>query len=272
VMDINPGLAGAFPSEFAQLGNTLFFTANDGIHGTELWSLEGTTPFLQDGQLPDIQFDNFSSLAGLVLNGNAQPFEGVLRLTPDRLQQAGSAFYDQAFTFEADTSFETDFEFKIDNGQRQNGADGFVWVVQSSPSGSAALGGRGGGLGYSGIGHSLAIEFDTYANDWEKGNHVAVLLNGDVRSPLVSATPSFDLNDGNSGYAWITYDGTTDLLEVYVSNQAQKPGTALLSTTLDLESILGSAAHFGFTAATGGLTNTHDILNWQLDILDGALV
>ena len=39
VMDINPGPASSAPSGFAVLGNTLYFVADDGVHGREIWAL-----------------------------------------------------------------------------------------------------------------------------------------------------------------------------------------------------------------------------------------
>jgi ELWxxDGT repeat protein len=44
--DINPGGNGSYPSgpgiECATVGQTAYFNANDGVHGTELWSTDGT--------------------------------------------------------------------------------------------------------------------------------------------------------------------------------------------------------------------------------------
>ncbi|MFM7792318.1 MAG: ELWxxDGT repeat protein, partial [Microcystis panniformis] len=42
VKDILPGLSGSDPSYLTTLGNTLFFTAFDGVNGTELWKSDGT--------------------------------------------------------------------------------------------------------------------------------------------------------------------------------------------------------------------------------------
>jgi ELWxxDGT repeat protein len=42
VADILPGSAGSNPANYVVLNNTLYFTANDGVHGTELYKSDGT--------------------------------------------------------------------------------------------------------------------------------------------------------------------------------------------------------------------------------------
>jgi ELWxxDGT repeat protein len=42
VRDINPGGAGGRPAGLANIGGALYFTANDGVHGRELWKSDGT--------------------------------------------------------------------------------------------------------------------------------------------------------------------------------------------------------------------------------------
>ena len=37
VKDINRGRQGSYPESLAAVGDTLFFSANDGVHGNELW-------------------------------------------------------------------------------------------------------------------------------------------------------------------------------------------------------------------------------------------
>src|SRR5262245_17615654 len=42
VKDINPGPASSTPFLFANVNGVLFFAANDGVHGRELWKSDGT--------------------------------------------------------------------------------------------------------------------------------------------------------------------------------------------------------------------------------------
>jgi ELWxxDGT repeat protein len=42
VKDIYPGSSNSSPGSLTARGNTLFFTANDGVNGGELWKSDGT--------------------------------------------------------------------------------------------------------------------------------------------------------------------------------------------------------------------------------------
>lgn len=44
VLDTNPGVTGSFPSDLADLQGKLFFAANDGVHGRQLWATRGSAP------------------------------------------------------------------------------------------------------------------------------------------------------------------------------------------------------------------------------------
>jgi ELWxxDGT repeat protein len=56
VQDIRPGLSGSEPRELTVVGNDLFFTADDGDHGRELWRLDAETDevFLEKDIKPGI--------------------------------------------------------------------------------------------------------------------------------------------------------------------------------------------------------------------------
>jgi hypothetical protein len=222
------------------------------------------------GEATVVNFPDFSSTAGLTLNGSAAATltgdGNVLRLTPANFGQAGSAF--SSATINA-ASFSTFFSFRISgaggwccDASGQVGADGLVFVVQSV---SSSIGGGGGGIGYLGIGQSAGVEFDTWNNGSGVGdpdsNHVGVDTNGSVNSLVTQGvSPNFD--DGNIWYAWVDYDGTT--LDIRANQTGIRPVATLLSTSLDIPLLLGgSTAFVGFTSGTGADYGNHDILSWE---------
>jgi hypothetical protein len=109
---------------------------------------------------------------------------------------------------------------------------------------------------------SVGVEFDTAQNPGDpNANHVGLLTNGDVTNHVDYATPPFRLNDGVARNVWIEYEATSHLLEVYMTDGPIHPNMPLLSSSsLDFGTILGSDVYVGFTAATGGNVNDHDLL------------
>jgi Bacterial lectin len=119
---------------------------------------------LQAGATLVISYPDFSSVAGLTLNGNAAQAGNRLRVTPATFNQAGSAFSTNTVSLASNASFSTYFQFQFTSpgGACDGigcGADGLVFVVQTV---SNNVGGIGGGIGYDGIANSVGIEFDTY--------------------------------------------------------------------------------------------------------------
>ncbi len=222
-----------------------------------------------------IVYPDFSSLAGLQLNGSAATIGNpvttgdgkVLRLT-DNLSQSGSAFSTTPITLLNQNSFSSYFSFRISNpigisDSDGQGADGIVFVVQTVANN---VGGIGGGIGYQGIPYSVGIEFDTWDNgawDDNNGNHLGINTGGVINS-VVQTPIAPRMNDGNRWYSWVDYDGATDLLEVRLSQANVRPISATLSYTVDLVTVLGSPnAYVGFTSGTGGAGGRHDIINWE---------
>ncbi len=210
-------------------------------------------------------YQNFADVSNLQLNGDAAGVANTLRLTTDTAKKQGSSFYKNAIPVDANTSFQTQFQFRLTGTQGTSGSDGFTFMLQSSAAGASYLGGNGGSLGYGGGGsNSLAIEFDTSKNTWDaNNNNISILSNGNVETPLATVLSPFDLNSGTPLNAWVEYDGNSNLLSIFISNTTTKPSTAVLTRTLDLATILGSQAFVGFSAGTGGRYNTHQIDNWQ---------
>jgi len=218
-----------------------------------------------------LNFPDFSSVAGLQLNGNAAQVGSVLRVTPSTATQSGSVFSTTAVTLTPAVSFSTAFSFRMSNpggisDEDGQGADGIVFAVQTVAN---TAGGAGGGIGYSGLLNSVGVEFDSWNNGAglgdPNGNHVAINTNGNLGAPLdADAVTDGRLNNGSIWYAWVDYNGVSDLLEVRLSTTSSRPLSALSSTTVDLTSVLGSTdAYVGFTSGTGAAFNDHDILSWE---------
>ncbi|MGI9473202.1 MAG: lectin-like domain-containing protein [Rubripirellula sp.] len=202
---------------------------------------------------------NFDNL-DLTVNGDATIEQGALQLTPEAKGQAGSAFLNTPFSIDEDASFQVAFSFTIDGDGP--GADGFAFLMQNVNAGVNALGGGGGGLGFDGIGgQTVAIEFDTYFNKkWDSsGNELAITVGGEVEQSLTTAEAPFELESGETYYAWVDYSGSTDSLKVFLSDSEAKPGAAVLEASLSLDDVVGDQAYMGFSAGTGGLTSAHRI-------------
>lgn len=217
-----------------------------------------------------VTFNDFSTTAGLTLSGNAAgnvnngiDANPVLRLVPAAFGQSGSAFSSTTIN---SATFSTFFQFRITNPGGacdgiECGADGFTFTIQSI---SSSIGGGGGGLGYDGIGSSVAVEFDTWRNGNDPqgdSNHVGIDSNGSTTSLITTAVlPRFD--NGNLWSAWIDYDGTT--LDVRANMTGLRPAASLLSLAIDIPTITGTNNAFvGFTAGTGAAFGNHDIVNWE---------
>ncbi|WP_230969780.1 lectin-like domain-containing protein [Nitrogeniibacter aestuarii] len=223
-----------------------------------------------------ISYTDFSDLSAFQQNGStaaiADPTvdnlgRSVLRLT-NSTSQSGSAFLTNTISLANNASFSTAFSFRISNplgisdadGQ---GADGIVFVVQTV---SNTAGGVGGGIGYTGIGNSLGVEFDTWMNGGgfndPDGNHVGINLGGAFNGPTASVATR--MNDGDDWYAWVDYNGATNVIELRLAMDAVRPSDALVSRTADLAAVLGTTdAYIGFTSGTGAAGGYHDIVSWQ---------
>jgi hypothetical protein len=221
-----------------------------------LWFLAVGASFVTTVSFPD-----FSDLSDFTLNGSAAAAStvdgNVLRLTPNSGNQAGSAYLTQPIPLTPGSSFASSFCFRIGPAA---GADGLAFVVQSQ--GATALGSIGGGIGYQGVSPSVAVQFDSYP-DVVPEDHLGIDLNGALDSGA-NAAAGFDLDSNTLLCAWVDYLGGT--LEVRIANSTTRPAAATLSTAVDVPGTVGQSAFFGFSAATGGEIDAHDIVNWTLQV------
>jgi hypothetical protein len=185
-------------------------------------------------------YSTFTGAAGLTLNGNAALAGAALRLTPNALNQAGSAFLSNPIVLGPNTSFSTRWVFRIHG--TADGADGMTFVIQgNSPN---ALGGTGSGLGYSGVARSFAVEMDNYQGVGDvNGNHLGILRSGNVETHVATWTPGWDLENEGSHTVWVDYDGPADQLRVFAAQGVvvTKPTTPVMAVSLDLSAEVPAA-------------------------------
>jgi hypothetical protein len=202
-----------------------------------------------------LNFGNgFSSTAGLTLNGSAVASDDSrLQLTNGGTNQAGSVFWNEPIGIQA---FSTSFGFQLSNAK----GHGFTFTVQNE--GVTALGKNTDGLGYAGIGKSVAVKFDFYNDGGEGDDSTGVFTDGALPTvPAVNLAPSgIELNSGDSMLATITYNGTTLnlTLQDLVTNK-----TFTLTKAINIPQIVGAnSAYVGFTGSTGGESSSQKILYW----------
>jgi hypothetical protein len=207
--------------------------------------------------------NGFAGATTLQLNGAAFINGSTLRLTDGGLGEASSAFTTSAVSV---TKFSTFFAFQLTNAD----ADGFTFTIQSV--GPTALGFGGGGLGYQGIPSSVAIKFDLFNNAGEGNNSVGLYFNGAAPTvPALDLTGTgINLHSGHVFEGRITYDGSTVRLQI----DDTFTGAEIVATAsnVNIPAVVGgNTAFVGFTAGTGGLTATQDILAWNYTEFSPAL-
>jgi hypothetical protein len=221
----------------------------------------------------DIEFPfpaGISNANGLQFNGSAlfSPTEQIIRLNND-FNQGGSVFTTDRVNV---SNFSTSFWIRLHEGTQPNPADGLTFTLQADPRGPAALGAGGGGLGYQGIAHSIAIKFDVFNNEGETSNSTGVFANGDY--PGVPHGP-FDVNvpldptvvnlqDQDRKRIDINYTVATQVLDVKITDETVQPNRSVEQRYLiNVPAVIGSdGAYVGFTGGTGGLFTLQDVLGW----------
>lgn len=233
-----------------------------------------------------------SSIPEYTLTGSSSsvaPYECVT-LTPNATSQRGCAWdANSTLNFASDFTY----DFIVNLGSDDGGADGLAFTIQNDPRGRCACGAEGGGLGSGGIQQSLIIEIDTYLNGEDRDDglptvvcvggpdpdHLDLWVNGNVNpdndfdictmdpSERVIPTAQVLLTSGGSNYnvenglnhtLRVNWNVGTSTLTAQLKDAV--PGAhsyATVSYTFNPTTLFGTTNPlFGFTASTGGLTNT----------------
>ena len=219
-----------------------------------------TGPLLANG----FSFADFTSPVGLTLIGSAAQSGALLQLTPDAPWASGAAIYNERQ--DVTEGFLTAFTFRLSSSSTP--ADGIVFLIENAAPWFNQP--AGGALDYYGLPNSLAVEFDTWQNGPyadPNGNHIAVQSCGILpNTPDHSAgctlgmrvDPGVLLTDGAPHLVGINY--APGSLSVAVD------GVSTITVPLLIDTKLGLAdgrAWVALAGATGGSSETADILNWS---------
>ena len=242
-------------------------------------------------------YNDFTGATGLAFNDAAAIVGASAILTPATGQTKGSMYYDQKVN--VTNGFDTTFSIRL----ATTGADGMAFVIHDDPAGLLAIGDAGGPLGYSGfadqpansLDHALAIEFDCWANQAASGpdqfddlddNHISVHTggSGDCEAKeefsLGRAIPAVDINNGGTQVVRVLYVPGT--LTIYFNDMVNPlmtipydlatGGTYLNALPADGLGLVNGEAYVGFTAATGGVTQVHEVRQWSWGTAAGITV
>lgn len=180
----------------------------------------------------------------------------------------GAAYTAKTIALPADKSFSTFFTFSL-TGEI---AEGFIFTMNAENN---TLSPSRGALGASTRENTISIEFDTLDNSTGQhdpsDNHITYVLSSkggfDYRQSLDLNGTAVSLRDQQMKYAWVDYDGSTDVLTVTLSNANDKAaGVAMTVEGAGVKDHLtGSDVYAGFIGAIWGHKVSQCIHSWYLD-------
>ncbi|KAL5752239.1 hypothetical protein ACOSP7_022426 [Xanthoceras sorbifolium] len=128
--------------------------------------------------------------------------------------------------------------------------------------------------------HFLAIELDTFKQDFDPDdNHIGLDINS-VHSNKTVSLSDVGIQIAPLGtkfhVVWVQYDGVNQLLDVYIAEQDEgaegppisRPEKPVLSSKVDLRSIVNQQSYFGFAASTGDAIQLNCVLRWNITVED----
>ncbi|XP_039137172.1 L-type lectin-domain containing receptor kinase SIT2-like isoform X3 [Dioscorea cayenensis subsp. rotundata] len=237
----------------------------------------------------DFAYNGFKGVS-LSLDGSAGiTSDGLLMLTNVTRHAMGHAFFPSPLRFknsQADNvlSFSTTFVFAIFPEHKMLGNGGFTFVL--SPSKDLTKASADYFLGIVNItnngnasNHILAVEFDTGQSTETEDiydNHVGIDINSVISNYSKPAgfisdddgkSQNLILLSGEPMQVWIEYNGTNMQFNVTLAPLWKpKPKIALLSSTINLSSIILDRMYVGFSGSVGTLYLYHYILGWSFNM------
>lgn len=202
------------------------------------------TPTPTNINVQGFSYPNFASTTGLVGVGNTSVSSNIYYLTTATTGQVGNVYRTTAIQY--NRNFSTTWSTFIGGG---TGADGYCiqWTPTNNTNGPA-----GGGVGLLNTAIN-AITFLTFTN-----NNYAWYKNG-VSQGVTSVTSGFWRQ---TLYFWGDYNHSAQTFALYWNTTNSKPGSP--NQTFNSFSFDTGSYYMGFGAATGGSTDNHELLSWNL--------
>ncbi|CAL4905984.1 unnamed protein product [Urochloa decumbens] len=212
---------------------------------------------------------------------------GVLELTRNDIRSdvfsAGRASYVHPVPLWDSTtgelaSFTTNFSFQIKPKNESNIAlmcsnqtgDGMAFflahypsrIPQNSEGWNLALFNDGNNLnGATGNDRVVAVEFDTFRNDWDKTrDHVGINVNSIDSKNFVNVTEGLVFEHATMT-AKISFDNITGILGALLQIDGGKPYN--VSMEVDMKESLPEQVSVGFSGSTGFCSELHQVLSWS---------
>jgi gliding motility-associated-like protein len=196
-------------------------------------------------------------------------------ITPNSPDQKGAVWNNNRIDFQQ--SFDLSFDVYL--GTNDGGADGMAFVFQTTGTSAittinTGVGSGGGNLAIGGVTRSVIFALDTYANN-DPGNlnhsdpiedHLSMHINGNLfhNVPTNISGPVLlpNIENGRNHLLRITWDANSQTLTAEFDNIYR-----VQSTRDFVNTVFGgnNLVYWGFTGATGGLTNEQKFCSRQLE-------
>ncbi|PON97082.1 GPCR kinase, partial [Trema orientale] len=247
----------------------------------------------KNGNSLSFNFTSFQpNMVDISFQGDSFPSNGSLQLTKNQAigslaSSTGRASYAHPVRLYDSgtgrlTDFTTHFSFKMQALDTAGNGDGIAFFLApfasdvpfNSSGGYLALFAPNVSSNASGNDRIVAVEFDSFKNDWDPtSDHVGIDINSIVSVTNISWKRS--IKDGSLANAWVSYNSTSKNLSVYLT-YADNPvfkGESSLSYIVDLREVLPELVRVGFSASTGRFIELHNINSWSfnssLEVDDG---
>ncbi|XP_014752095.1 L-type lectin-domain containing receptor kinase IV.2 [Brachypodium distachyon] len=225
-------------------------------------------------------YNDFSS-SMLRLDGVASITSKALKLTDGAPQKVGRAFYGRRL--DSISSFSTTFVFVITSQYSDLSSHGLAFTLSATTDSLLdALPSQFLGMfNDENVGNTtnqlFAVELDTIINSEFRDlddNHVGIDVNNlvSISSHTAGYYTSNDtfsplrLASGEPMQVWVDYDANSHQVNVSLAPYLErKPERPLLSSIVNLTSVLPRSVYVGFASATGLLRCIHQIIGWSFN-------